>query len=86
MTDHPDERLSDFATRIAAVTERMAGARVAFDVNELRDSPIVAVGPLPEVCEKLVETRRRYGISYFAAPIDARPDGLAPVIERLADA
>lgn len=84
VTDRPDEHLSDLATRIAAVTERMGGARVAFDSNELRDSPIVAVGSSSEVCEKLVETRRRYGISYLAAPIDARPDGLAPVIERLA--
>ncbi len=84
VTDRPDEHLGDLATRIAAVTERMGGARVVFDQEDLRDSPIVAVGSISEVCEKLVETRRRYGISYFAAPIDARPDTLAPVIKRLA--
>jgi probable F420-dependent oxidoreductase len=83
VTERPDEHLSDFAERIALVTERMGGARVDFGLAELRESPIVAVGSLDDVCETLVETRRRYGISYFAAPVDTRPDALAPVIERL---
>jgi probable F420-dependent oxidoreductase len=84
VTDRPDEHLSDFAERIAMVTARMGGADVAFDPDELGRSPIVAVGTLDEVCDQLIETRRRYGISYFAAPVDARPEVLAPVIERLA--
>jgi probable F420-dependent oxidoreductase len=84
VTDTPEARLADFAERIAMVTERMGGARVEFDQDELRHSPIVAVGSLDEVCAKLIETRTRFGISYFATPIDARPDVLAPVIERLA--
>ncbi len=84
VTDRPDEHLSDFAERIATVTERMGGARVAFDPEDLRRSPIVAVGPLDEVCEKLITTRERFGISYFAAPIDGRPDAMAPVIRQLA--
>jgi probable F420-dependent oxidoreductase len=83
VTDRPNEHLAGFAERIAMVTERMGGARVAFDEEDLRISPIVAVGTLDDVCEKLVETRATYGISYFAAPIDSRPDVLAPVIERL---
>jgi len=85
VTDRPEEHLSDFAERIAMVTARMGGARVEFDHHELCRSPIVAVGSLDEVCEKLIETRTTFGISYFAAPIEARPDALAPVIERLAD-
>ena len=84
VTDRPDEHLSDFADRIAIVTERMGGARVSFDLEDLRKSPIVAIGSLDEVCEKLVETRARFGITYFAAPIEARPESMAPVIERLA--
>ena len=84
VTDRPDEHLSDFAERIAMVTERMGGARVAFEPEDLRKSPIVAIGSLDDVCEKLIDTRARFGISYFAAPIDARPDALAPVIEHLA--
>jgi len=84
VTDQPSEHLSDFADRIAMVTERMGGARVQFDLDELAQSPIVAVGTLDDVCEKLRETRARFGINYFAAPIEARPDVLAPVIARLA--
>jgi len=84
VTDRPDEHLSDFAQRIAMVTARMGGADVAFDPDELGHSPIVAVGALDEVCDQLIETRQRYGINYFAAPVDARPEVLAPVIARLA--
>jgi len=83
VTDTPEEHLSDFADRIAMVTERMGGARVEFGLDDLRRSPIVAVGSLDDVCEKLIETRARYGISYFSTPVDARPELMAPVIERL---
>ena len=84
VTDRPDQHLSDFADRIATVTERMGGARVDLGGDDLRKSPIVAVGSLDEVCARLIDTRDRYGISYFAAPIDARPEVLAPIIEALA--
>jgi probable F420-dependent oxidoreductase len=84
VTDRPEEHLSDLAARIATVTERMGGGRVDLGGDDLRASPIVAVGPLDAVCERLVDTRDRYGISYFAAPIDAKPEVLAPVIAALA--
>jgi alkanesulfonate monooxygenase SsuD/methylene tetrahydromethanopterin reductase-like flavin-dependent oxidoreductase (luciferase family) len=83
VTDRPDEHLGDLAARIATVIERMGGGRVDLGTDDLRRSPIVAVGPLDEVCEKLIDTRARYGISYFAAPIDAKPEILAPVITHL---
>jgi hypothetical protein len=84
VTDRPDEHLSDFAERIAMVTERMGGARVEFDHDDLARSPIVAVGTLDEICDTLLATRARFGISYFAAPVDTRPEVLEPVIARLA--
>lgn len=84
VTERPEEHLHDLAGRIASVTERMGGGRIDLGRDDLRRSPIVAVGSLDEVCEKLIETRERYGISYFSAPVDARPEVLAPVIERLA--
>lgn len=84
VTDTPDAHLADFADRIASVTERMGGARVQLDLDDLRRSPIVAVGSIDEICEKLVETRATFGLSYFSAPIDARPELMAPVIEQLA--
>jgi hypothetical protein len=61
----------------------MGGGRIDLGHDDLKRSPIVAVGPLEEVCEKLLDTRDRYGISYFAAPIDARPDVMSPVVARL---
>lgn len=84
VTDRPVEHLADFADRIATVTERMGGARVDLGTEDLRQSPIVAVGTLEEVCQRLRDTRDRYGITYFAAPIDAKPEVLAPIIETLA--
>lgn len=84
VTDRPEEHLADYVERVATVTERMGGARVDLDPAELARSPLVAVGPLDEVCNKLVESRQRYGITYYAAPIDARPEVMAPVIETLA--
>jgi hypothetical protein len=84
ITDRPEEHLSDYVERVAAVTERMGGARVDLDPEELRRSPLVAVGPLDEVCQTLVDSRERYGISYFSAPVDARPELMAPVIAELA--
>ncbi len=83
VTDRPEEHLADFADRIATVTERMGGARVDLGAEDLRASPIVAVGTLEEVCQRLRDTRDRYGITYFAAPIDAKPETLAAVIEAL---
>jgi probable F420-dependent oxidoreductase len=83
VTDRPAEHLSDFADRIRTVTERMGGARIDLGEDDLRRSPIVAVGSLDEVCERLIDTRDRYGITYFAAPIDAKPEVLGPVIEAL---
>ncbi|HVN51657.1 MAG TPA: hypothetical protein VMT43_09505, partial [Acidimicrobiales bacterium] len=80
----PDEHLGDLVERIAVVTERMGGAAVDLTLDDLCRSPIVAVGPLDEVCEKLTRTRDRFGLNYFAAPVGARPELMAPVIERLA--
>lgn len=83
VTDRPEEHLSDLADRIVRVVERMGGGRIDLGEDDLRRSPIVAVGSLDEVCEKLEATRATYGISYFACPIEADPSVLAPVIERL---
>jgi probable F420-dependent oxidoreductase len=84
VTNQPEQYLSDLADRIAGVVERMGGGRIDLGEDDLRRSPIVAVGSLDDVCQKLLETRERYGISYFTAPIDARPEVMGPVIERLA--
>lgn len=86
VTERPAEHLADLADRIATVVGRMGGGRIDLGEDDLRGSPIVAVGSADEVCEQLMATRAKYGISYFTAPIDAPPEVLGPVIERLVDA
>lgn len=54
--------------------------------REILDSPVIAIGSLEQVCDKLIETRDTLGFSYFAGPVGARPETLAPIIERLAGA
>ncbi|MFC5744320.1 TIGR03621 family F420-dependent LLM class oxidoreductase [Actinomadura rugatobispora] len=78
ITDDPDERFEVFFQRFG---RRLGDAVPSRD--ELRASPLLAIGTLDEVCERLLLTRERFGISYLMAPIGARPESLAPVIERL---
>ncbi|XVQ14138.1 TIGR03621 family F420-dependent LLM class oxidoreductase [Spirillospora sp. CA-255316] len=79
VTDDPDGRFEAFYQRF----HRRVGDAVP-SREELRASPLLAIGTLDEVCEKLLRTRERFGISYLMAPIGAAPESLAPVIERLA--
>src|SRR4029453_12738086 len=44
VTERPDEHLSDLADRMATVVERMGGGRIDLGTDDLRKSPIVAVG------------------------------------------
>ena len=52
--------------------------------DELLASPVVAIGSLEQVCDKLLATRDNFGLSYFTGPVGTRAESLAPVIERLA--
>jgi probable F420-dependent oxidoreductase len=74
VTDDPDSALAEFA----------AGYGIRGD--DLRDSPLVAVGSLNQVCDKLLAVRDEYGMSYFACPVGARPSSLAPIIDKVAGA
>jgi probable F420-dependent oxidoreductase len=52
--------------------------------EDLVSSPVVAVGPLEHVCDKLLAVRDTVGLTYFMSPVGVSPRVLAPVIERLA--
>ncbi len=73
VTDDPDRVLDEYIADAGAV-----------DREELRASPLVAVGSLDEVCDKLLAVRDEYGISYFTCPHNANPLSLAPIIDKLA--
>jgi len=81
ITDDPEASFEAFFQRFAGQLGAAGGT--AASRQELRASPMVAIGNLDEVCDKLIQTRERLGISYFAAPIGSPPQLLAPVIEFL---
>jgi probable F420-dependent oxidoreductase len=70
---------------VDAVLDDVAAGH-GISAEALRTSPLVAVGSLSEVCDKLLAVRDEYGISYFACPYGAKPSSLAPIIEKVAGA
>ncbi len=65
-----------------AVLEKMA-AGFGLEAAEFADHPHALVGTVDAICDRLIERRERYGISYvtFAARV---MDAVAPIVERLA--
>jgi probable F420-dependent oxidoreductase len=85
ITDDPHKTVENFIDGWSPVSGRLANG-MTLTTDELLASPVVAVGTLDEVCAKLLETRETLGFSYFAGAVGAKPELLAPVIERLAGA
>lgn len=81
ITDDPQRASEEFLAGFAGRSPSPASDGRAEDVL---DSPVVLIGSLEEVCDKLLAARESLGFSYFTAPVGARPETLAPVIERLA--
>jgi probable F420-dependent oxidoreductase len=81
ITGDPDRALDKFMERF--VPSAPSGRTSASTRQELLASPVIAIGSLEQVCDKLCATRDQFGISYFASPVDASPESLAPVIEQL---
>jgi hypothetical protein len=53
-------------------------------LQTLLDSPVVAIGTLDEVCEKVTRVRDELGFSYFVVPYGSAPQSLEPIVARLA--
>lgn len=74
---------------IAAVTDdpramaEIVGPVLGISAEEALDSPHSLVGEVPEIVEKILAVRERYGISYFTWGHDSL-DAMAPVVARLA--
>jgi probable F420-dependent oxidoreductase len=81
ITDDADGAWDEFLSQFPRDAVRDDEARA-----ELRASPVVAIGSLDEVCDRLLTTRDDLGFSYFSTPVGGTPDTLAPIIERLAGA
>jgi probable F420-dependent oxidoreductase len=82
ITDDVDGALDEFLARFPPPR---SGAG-ALSRDDLLASPVVAIGSLGQVCDKLLAIRDVFGFSYFwfTGPEGAPAETLAPVIERLA--
>ena len=81
ITDDAERARDDFLAQFPADAVQDDGTRA-----ELLASPVVAIGSIDEVCDRLLATRDEFGFTYFSTPVGGTPDTLAPVIERLAAA
>jgi probable F420-dependent oxidoreductase len=86
ITEDAEAGFDAFVREYTDMIHRYGGdlGKTVLSRQELMASPVVAIGTLDEVCDKLRDTRSRYGISHFLAPVGATPELMAPVIERLA--
>ena len=57
--------------------------RYGVSPTEILDSPLILVGSIDEMVERLLERRERFGISYLVVT-EPNMDALAPVVARLA--
>jgi probable F420-dependent oxidoreductase len=82
ITDDPDQASEEFLSRLVHPARPDATDGVSRD--DLLSSPVVAIGSVEQVCDKLLATRDDFGFSYFTAPVGVSPRSLTPVIDRLA--
>ena len=52
-------------------------------LETLIDSPVVAIGTVDQICDKLRGIRDTLGFNYFVMPYASKPNDLAPIVERL---
>jgi probable F420-dependent oxidoreductase len=55
----------------------------ALTVDEVLESPFVLLGSVDAICDRLLELRERFGVSYLTV-FDGRADGFDQVVSRLA--
>jgi hypothetical protein len=79
ITDDAERARDDFLAQFSPEAVRDGETRA-----ELLGSPVVAIGSIDEVCDRLLATRDEFGFSYFAPPLGGSPETFAPLIERLA--
>ena len=78
VTDDVDRARDDFLAQFPPEAMQDDATRA-----ELLASPVVAIGSIDEVCDRLLATRDELGFSYFAPPLGGDPDAFAPLVERL---
>lgn len=84
ITDDPDRALDELVLGLTSAGGDDPDSR-SISKEDLARSPLVAVGTLEQVCDKLLQVRDTLGFTYFVSPVGARPELLGPVIERLSN-
>jgi hypothetical protein len=78
-------QIAAFAVRVVASTRGAAqiAKMLGFNGEGALDLPIVLIGTVDELCERLIERRQRWGFSNVVVPGEAM-EMFAPVVARLA--
>lgn len=85
ITDDIERAATGFLDFLSATVSRYGGEVGDVDVRlkTLIESPVVAIGSVDEICDKLQNMRQSLGISYFTVPYGSTPEDLAPIVEQL---
>jgi probable F420-dependent oxidoreductase len=89
ITDNFETTATGFLETLTGAVARYGGRvnrQLDLNLQTLFDSPVVAIGTLSEVCEKLVRVRNALGFNYFVTPHAASMEALAPIVTRLTGA
>jgi probable F420-dependent oxidoreductase len=89
ITDNFETTATGFLETLTGAVARYGGKvnrHLDLNLQTLLDSPVVAIGTLSEVCEKLVRVRNTLGFNYFVTPHAASMEALAPIVTRLTGA
>ncbi len=82
ITDDAETAARGFLDFLSATVSRYGDVNVR--LQTLLDSPVVAIGTLDEVCDKLRGMRDTLGFNYFVMPYGSRPTDFSSIVERLA--
>lgn len=81
--------LFPFITNHARETAERVGAAFGLDAEATLNHPYALIGTVGDICDRLIERREIYGISYITLPAHSRIPGasaladFAPLVERL---
>lgn len=85
ITDAVERAATGFLDFLAATVSRYGGevGNVDMRLKTLIESPVVAIGSIDEICDKLRTIRDSLGVSYYVMPYGSNPADLAPIVEQL---
>jgi probable F420-dependent oxidoreductase len=88
ITDDVEQAGTGFLDFLSATVSRYGGEVGDVDVRlkALIESPVVAIGSIDQICDKLRPIRDTLGVSYFTMPYGSTPVDLAPIVEQLTEA